>query len=119
MKATRKIKKKPKKQVIAIRKNPLLIEDVQQLATKDSGKRDEKNLMFYPTVELLVLKYIMEVFANVCQATSFHSCRVSHRYNRAPHVLHVSQESVFLDKQKSNYAATHLSFSNHKLAFHD
>lgn len=39
MKVARKIKKK---YVIAFKKNPLLTEDVQQLATKYSGKRDEK-----------------------------------------------------------------------------
>lgn len=114
MKAARKIKKT---QVGTFRKNPLLTEDVQHLATKYLGKRDKKN-MFYLPVEFLVMNCIMEVFANIFQITTFHSCLVSHRYNRVPRLLHVSQESIFFDKQHSNNAASHLSFSNHMLAFH-
>lgn len=60
-------------------------------------------------------------YGSLCQYMSKHLIVVfffSHRYNTVPHLLHVSQESLGLDKQNSNNTASHLSFSNHMLAFH-
>lgn len=58
-------------------------------------ERELKNFMFHLLVELLVMNSVIEAFANICQTTSFHSCFVSHRYNRVPRLLHISQESFF------------------------
>lgn len=115
MKSDRKIKKP---QVVTFRKKTFINRRCSLAGHKILWGKEMKTSYVLSATGTLGDKLY---YGSLCQYMSKHLIVVfffSHRYNTVPHLLHVSQESLGLDKQNSNNTASHLSFSNHMLAFH-